>query len=71
MSQKEQQLAIIDEIIALEKQISTTRKKSDKALMESNDYKVKLYYLREKLRELQLKLIEVSKPEKIDNPPIK
>jgi hypothetical protein len=67
MSQKEQQLAIIDEIIALEKQIATTRKKFDKALMESNDYKVKLYHLREDLRNLQLKLIEVSRPEKVDN----
>jgi hypothetical protein len=70
MSQKEQQLAIIDEIIKLDKEISTTRKKSDKLLIESNEYKIKLFNLRESLRALQLKLIEVSKQEKIDNPPI-
>ena len=66
MSQKEQQLAIIDEIIKLDKEISTTRKKSDKLLIESNEYKIKLFNLKENLRTLQLKLIEVSKQEKID-----
>ena len=67
MTVKEKQIELTYKIQSLQKEIAKTRKKEDKLLMMSNEYKIKVYNQREELRKLQLELIEVSKAEKIDN----
>ena len=69
MTVKEKQIELTEKIQSLQKEISKTRKKGDRLLMMSNEYKIKVYNQREELRKLQLELIEVSKAEKIDNSP--
>ena len=69
MTVKEKQIELTEKIQSLQKEISKTRKKGDRFLMMSNEYKIKVYNQREELRKLQLELIEVSKSEKIDNSP--
>jgi hypothetical protein len=71
MTVREKQLELTEKIQALQKEISKTRKKGDKLLMMSNDYKIKVYHQREELYKLQLELIEISKAEKVDNCPTK
>jgi hypothetical protein len=69
MTVKEKQIELTYKIQSLQKEIAKTRKKEDRLLMMSNEYKIKVYNQREELRKLQLELIEVSKSEKIDNSP--
>lgn len=69
MNIKQKQLEISEMIQTTEKEISKARKKSDKLTLMTNDYKIQIYNLREKLMKLRLELIEISKTEKIDNPP--
>jgi hypothetical protein len=71
MNIKQKQLEISEMIQTTEKEISKARKKSDKLTLMTNDYKIQIYNLREKLMKLRLELIEISKTEKIDNPPTK
>jgi hypothetical protein len=66
MSIKQKQLELTEMIQTTEKEISKTRKKSDKLTLMTNDYKIKIYNLRETLMKLRLELIELSKSEKND-----
>jgi hypothetical protein len=67
MTVKNKQLELTEKIQSLQKEISKTRKKENKLLIMSNEYRIKIYNQREELRKLQLELIEVSKTEKVDN----
>ena len=70
MSIKSKKLVITEKIQQLQKEISRTRKSSDKLLILSNEYRIKLFELREEVRKLEMELIEVSRLEKLDNPPL-
>jgi hypothetical protein len=65
----QEQKKLVEEIQILEKEIKSLTKKIDKTLIDTNELKVMVVNKREKLRNLYLKLKEVTEAQKSPNPP--
>jgi hypothetical protein len=65
----QEQKKLVEEIQILEKEIKSLTKKIDKTLIDTNELKVMVVNKREKLRDLYLKLKEVTEAQKSPNPP--
>jgi hypothetical protein len=64
-----EQKQLVDEITLLESEIKQLVLQIRKSEIENNEFKVKVVTLRDKLRQLYLKLKEITEAQKSPNPP--